>query len=351
MHNEARPVVQAAIHQKGVQVMKNSRKIGYRLGIDMGGTKILAAVVDANGNIVGVGKKKTKAEIGPDGVIKRIIDTTAEALAAAKLTMKNISGVGIGAPGPVDYETGVVYSAANLSGWEDVPLGARLKKEWDVPVWVENDANMGALGEFAHGAGRGCRHMLGVWVGTGVGGGVIIDGKLHRGARYGAGEIGHMVALPHGPLCGCGKQGCVEALASRTAIERFVRIGLAEGKSPLVADLLAAGNDRFTSSIIADAVAANDPLMLEVIGQAQFYLGLMTANLVNALDPEMVIFGGGVVEALGDAFLQPIRDTAVSYYLQQRNADKVRIVPATLGDNAGVLGGAALVGAAMARKD
>ncbi|MER2599941.1 MAG: ROK family protein [Caldilineales bacterium] len=331
--------------------MKNSKKADYRLGVDMGGTKILAAVVDPDGAIVGMGKKKTKAEVGPDGVIKRILDTASEALGAAKLSMKNISGVGVGAPGPVDYETGVVYSAANLPGWNDVPLGACLKKEWGVPVRIENDANLGALGEFTHGAGRGCRHMLGIWVGTGIGGGVIIDGKLHRGARYGAGEIGHMVALPHGPLCGCGRQGCVEALASRTAIERFVRLGLAEGKSPLVADLLAAENDRFTSSIIAQAVAANDALMLEIISQAQFYLGLMTANLVNVLDPEVVVFGGGVVEALGDAFLQPIRDTAVSYYLQQRNTDQVHIVPATLGDNAGVLGGAALASAPAVRKD
>ena len=326
------------------------KKTGYRLGIDLGGTKILAAVVDGNGGVVGMAKKKTKSEIGADGVIKRILDTAAEALSAAKVTMKSVTGVGIGAPGPVNYESGVVYSAANLTGWDNVPLAARLKKEWDVPVFADNDANMGALGEFTFGAGRGSRHMVGIFVGTGVGAGIVLDGKLHRGFRYGAGEVGHTIVLPHGPLCGCGKQGCVEALASRTAIERFIRLGLAEEKSPLIAQLLAAENNRFTSSIIAEALSANDPLMLEVVGQAQFYLGLLVANLVNVLDPEMIVFGGGVVEALGDSFLQPVRDIARSYYLQQRDADRLLIVPAMLGDNAGVLGGAALVAAAQRKR-
>lgn len=319
---------------------KNS---GYRLGIDLGGTKILAAVVDANGQIVGMAKKKTKGELGPDGVIKRIVDTATEALSTAKVSLKSVTGAGVGAPGPIDYETGIVYSAPNLPGWDEIPLGPRLKKEFGVPVRVDNDVNIGTLGEFTQGAGRGCQNMIGVFVGTGIGGGVIINGQLYRGFRYAAGEVGHMVVIPNGPLCGCGRQGCVEAVASRTAIEKAVRAGLAEGRSNLIAELLAAENDRFTSSIIEQAMTAEDPLMLEVIGNAQFYLGLLVGNLVNALDPEVVVFGGGVVEALGDRFLQPIRDTARAHFIQQRWLEKVKIVPAALGDNAGVLGGAALV--------
>lgn len=318
---------------------------GYRLGIDLGGTKILAAVVDANGQIVGMAKKKTKGELGPDGVIKRIVDTASNALDVAKVSLKAVTGAGVGAPGPIDYETGMVYSAPNLPGWDEIALGPRLKKELGVPVRVDNDVNIGTLGEFTQGAGIGCQNMIGVFVGTGVGGGVIINGQLYRGFRYAAGEVGHMVVIPNGPLCGCGRQGCVEAVASRTAIEKAVRAGLAEGRSSLIGELLVAENDRFTSSIIEQAMTAEDPLMLEVIGNAQFYLGLLVGNLVNALDPEVVVFGGGVVEALGDRFLQPIRDTARAHFIQQRWLEKVKIVPAALGDNAGVLGGAALVAA------
>lgn len=319
------------------------RATTYRMGIDLGGTKILAAVVDADGAILGMAKKKTKAELGPDAVIKRILDTASEALRVAKIAPKALAGVGIGAPGPVDCRTGVVYSAPNLPGWDVIDLGPRLQKELGVPVLVDNDVNLGTLGEFTLGAGRGCRHMVGVFVGTGVGGGIVIDGKLHRGARYAAGEIGHMIVQPDGPLCGCGRRGCLESFASRTAIERAVRAGLAEGRASMVTDLLAAEKDRLSSSGIKQALLENDPLMVEVIGRAQFYLGLLVANLVNALDPEMVVFGGGVAEALGDAFLAPIHATARSFYLQQRDADKISIVTATLGDQAGVLGGAALV--------
>ncbi len=323
---------------------------GYRMGIDLGGTKILAAVMNTDGAIVGMAKKKTKGELGPDVVIKRIVDAAADAASAAKVSLKAIDGVGVGAPGPVDYETGVVYSAPNLPGWDEIPLGARLQAELGAPVWVDNDVNLGTLGEFSLGAGRGCRHMVGVFVGTGVGGGIVVDGKLHRGARYAAGEVGHMIVQPNGPLCGCGRRGCLEAFASRTAIERTVRAGLAEGRPSILPEMLAAEKDRLTSGIIKQALDAQDPLMVEAIAQAQFYLGILVANLVNALDPEKVVFGGGVVEALGDVFLQPVRSTAQSYYLQQRNTDRISIVPATLGDHAGVLGGAALVAPFAPRK-
>lgn len=332
---------------------KNARTTqvaSYRMGVDLGGTKILAAVVDAEGSILGMAKKKTKGDLGPDGVIRRIVDVALEALAAAKISVKALDGVGVGAPAPVDYDTGVVYSAPNLPGWDEIPLGPRLAQEFGVPVRVDNDVNLGTLGEWSLGAGRGCQHMVGIFVGTGVGGGIVIDGKLHRGYRYAAGEIGHMVVQPDGPLCGCGQRGCLEAFASRTAIERSVRSGLAEGRPSMVTDLLNAEKDRLTSGVIRQALQAGDPLMTEAVGQAQRYLALLVANLVNALDPQMVVFGGGVVEALGDAFLQPIRDMAQPSYLQKRGAGQISITPAKLGDHAGVLGGAALISAFASRK-
>lgn len=322
----------------------------YRLGIDLGGTKILAALVDADGKIIAEAKKKTRPALGPDGVIERIVATAKEAVAAGGATLDDVLAVGIGAPGPVIFDTGVVCDAPNLPGWDSIPLGDRLKRSLNVPVFVDNDVNLGTLGEYMLGAGRGVQDMVGVFIGTGIGGGVVIDGRLHRGARNAAGEVGHTIVLPDGPQCGCGRRGCVEALASRTAIEREVRAGLAAGRSSLLSELLAQEQDRLTSGVIKRAMDQDDELMKEVLGRAQFYLSLLAANLVNLLDPQMIVFGGGVVEALGDSFLAPIQQMAQTYYIQQRDADSIRYVCATLGDHAGVLGGAMLAAAIVERK-
>lgn len=315
----------------------------YRLGIDLGGTKIMALVINQKGEVVGESKKKTKPELGPEGVIDRIVAVAESALVAAKVDKKAVLAAGVGAPGPVNLDSGVVVEAPNLPGWQEIPLAAMLSARLGIPVFADNDVNLGTLGEHQMGAGRGARHMVGIFVGTGVGGGVIIDGQLHRGARYSAGEIGHTIIVPNGPICGCGKRGCLESVASRTAIEREVSAALAAGHPSVLSEALGPeGKDRLTSGVIKSALEAGDGLMTAVMSQVQFYLGLLTANLVNVLDPEVVVFGGGVVEALGDEFLQPIRATARTYFLQQRDADRVRIVPATLGDYAGGQGGAAL---------
>jgi glucokinase len=171
---------------------------------------------------------------------------------------------------------------------------------------------------------------------------LILDGQLVRGARYAAGEVGHTVILPDGPLCGCGKRGCLEALASRTAIERDVRAALNAGRPSILAELILADNNRLTSGTIKLAMDQGDELMTEVVGRAQYYLGLLAGNLVNILDPEMIVFGGGVIEALGDSFLDPIRATARPCFLSQRDVDSVQLVPASLGDYAVVFGAAEL---------
>jgi glucokinase len=183
--------------------------------------------------------------------------------------------------------------------------------------------------------------MVGVFVGTGVGGGLILDGKLRSGFRHAAGEVGHMIVLADGPVCGCGKRGCLESVASRTAIERDIRLGIAAGRKSLISKMLA-DKGRMTSGVLAKAWRKGDPLVTEVMSRAQWHLGLLTASIVNLVDPEMLVFGGGVAEAMGDEFLKPIRVTARQYYIQQKDADKVGIVLATLGDYAGVLGAAVL---------
>jgi glucokinase len=313
----------------------------YVIGMDLGGTKILGAVVDPKGRIAAEAKIKTKPESGPDAVIERIARTAREAVRRAKLSWADISGIGIGAPGPMDPTTGVVYNPPNLPGWDEIPLGPRLSEALGVPVYVENDVNLGTLGEYALGAGQGTVDMVGIFVGTGVGGGLILDGKLRSGFRHAAGELGHMIVLADGPVCGCGKRGCLESVASRTAIERDIQLGLAAGRESRILEWMGDGG-RLTSGVLAQAVRQDDPLVTEIMGRAQWYLGLLTASVVNLVDPEMVVFGGGVVEALGEQFLAPIRVTACQYYIQQAGADRVRIVAAKLGDHAGVLGAAVL---------
>ena len=312
------------------------------IGMDLGGTKILAAVVDDDGRIVAEAKVKTRPEKGPDTVIERMAEAAREAVQRLKLPWDAIRGVGVGAPGPVDPDAGIVHHTPNLPGWEEVPLASQLGESLGVPVFLENDVNLGTLGEYMLGAGQGTKDMVGIFVGTGIGGGLILDGKLHSGYRHAAAEIGHMILLADGPVCGCGKRGCVEALASRTAIERDIWLGIRAGRKSLIPELTGGEPERLTSGVLAQAMRESDPLVSEVVGRAQWYLGLLTASIVNLVDPEMIVFGGGLIEALGDDFLLPIRVTARQYFIQQAGADKVRIVATKLGDHAVVLGAAAL---------
>jgi glucokinase len=309
--------------------------------MDLGGTKILAAVVDAEGHILAEAKQKTKAQKGPDYVLRRMAETAQEAVQSAQRTWEEVQAVGVGAPGPLDPVYGIVHHTPNLPGWQDVPLAPRLVELLGVPVFLENDVNLGTLGEHKYGAGRGIRDMVGVFVGTGVGGGLILDGKLRSGFRHAAAEVGHMIVLADGPVCGCGKRGCLESVASRTAIERDIRLGLAAGRESRIPELASSGTGEITSGVLARAVELGDPLAVEVISRAQWYLGLLTASIVNLVDPEMVVFGGGVVEALGEKFVAPIAITAKQYFIKQADADKVRFVAGSLGDHAAVLGAVA----------
>ena len=313
----------------------------YVAGMDLGGTKILAAVVDQEGRIVAEAKLRTKAERGPDVVIDRMAKTVQQAALQAGIDWADVEAVGIGAPGPVNPVTGFVYNPPNLPGWDEIALGPHLSKALGIPVYVENDVNLGTLGEHTLGAGRGTKDMVGIFVGTGIGGGLILDGKLRSGFRHAAGEVGHMIVMADGPVCGCGKRGCLEAVASRTAIERDIRLGIAAGRESLIPKLIG-DRGRLTSGVLDKALRKGDPLVMEVMSRVQWYLGLHAASMVNLIDPEMIVFGGGVIEALGEEFLEQIRVTARQYYIQQTDADKVQIVPAKLGDHAGVLGAAVL---------
>jgi glucokinase len=312
------------------------------VGVDLGGTSLRALAVDGRNQILSVEKGSTQPDASAASLIREIAASVKKAVTGAGVSWSKVRAVSVGAPGAVDPEHGVVYKAPNL-GWENVRLGRKLGALLSVPVLVENDVNAGTMGEYALGAGKGTRNMIGIFVGTGIGGGLVIDGELHEGYRGAAGEIGHMIIEKNGPRCGCGKSGCVEALASRTAMEREVRRAIRHGAKSLVLQIMKERKRiRMTSSIIVRALDRNDPLMHQVLKRAQFYLGILVANLVNTVDPEVVVIGGGVAERLGERFVAPIRATAWEYFLRQDGRERIKILHGVLGDNAGALGAAVL---------
>lgn len=326
---------------------KENRSETFVIGVDLGATKMLAAVVNRKGHILGQAKRKTKPDSGADTIVKRLAKTVREAIDQAGVPAKKVTGVGIGAPAPTDPRTGFVFEASNVPALSNFPLGDRLGATLKRPVFVDNDVNVGTVGEHAWGAGRGVQDMVGIFVGTGVGGGLIVNGQLRHGFRNSAGEIGHMVVgfkgEPDESHCSCGNPGCLEAYASRTAIERDIRAVLAAGRESVIPQLLEQkGRDRITSGVLAAALEQQDPVVTEIMARATTYLAMLVASIVNFFDPQLLVFGGGVAEALGQRLLEPIRRQAPQWYIQKKDADRVRIVLAELGDYAGVLGAATI---------
>jgi glucokinase len=319
-----------------------ARKDGIIVGIDLGGTSMKALAVDRKNKIVGIEKKKTPASIRPRELIREISSLVKKAAGTAGYKLKAVEAVSIGAPGPVDVRRGIVREAANL-GWKNVPLASDLEALLGIPVVVDNDVNVGVVGEHALGAGNKAAELVGIFVGTGIGGGIISGGKLFEGRNGWAGEVGHTVVLPDGPVCSCGRRGHVEALASRLAMERAVFAAIKAGRKSVISEILEERQrDRITSSVIQEALARKDALMREVMGQAQYYLGVLVANVANILDPERVVIGGGIAARLGEAFVGPIRKTAAQYFAHAQAAKHISIVPGALGDNAGALGAVVL---------
>jgi len=314
------------------------------VGVDLGGTSLLAIATNTEGKILGEKKRKTRAKEGASAVLKRIAETIRDTVHGAGARLKNVRAIGLGVPGPLDPKTGVVLHAPNLGPtWNNLPVAAYLSETLGCPVYLANDVNVGAIGEYALGAGKGFRNLVAIFVGTGIGGGIILNGKLYRGTRCSAGEIGHTILMADGPLCGCGKRGCAEALASRTAIEREIRAGILAGQESLIPTIMEElGRESMSSSVIATALEQGDALTQDVVARAEYYMGLLVASIVNVLDPEVVVLGGGVVERLGTSYIEPVRKTAERYYLNQLDKDRIHIVETQLKGYAGVLGAAIL---------
>lgn len=319
-----------------------AKKSTYTIGVDLGGTKILAAAVDEKGKVLGRAKKTTQADQGPKHVISRIIRAVDDAVTEAGINKRDIVGFGLGAPGTVDGKNGVIVNLTNLPGWQNIELAKILRKDWlNVPVALSNDVRVAAIGEHRVGAGVGVNNLIAVFVGTGIGGGLILNGKVFEGMRGTAGEIGHMIMMIDGPYAfGSGVRGGIESLASRSAIERDLRHGIDRGRSSVLPGLIAEKDGALTSSVLAKAVAKNDPLTIDVLRRAAYYLGLHAATLINAFDPEMLVYGGGVIEGLGPWILPQIESAAKQNCINRTNLDKIKIVEAKLGEEAGAIGAA-----------
>jgi glucokinase len=318
-----------------------SNKAEYVVGVDLGGTKILSGVFDHSLECIGTAKLSTKSQRGVDKVVERIARAAQDAVDEADLTFKQIAGVGIGAPGAVDFDAGTVIFAPNLEGWKEIPLKKDLEKILGVPVFVENDCNISTLGVYVAELKSKPRSMVGIFVGTGIGGGLIIDGELFSGAGHTAGEIGHMVLEVSGPKCGCGNKGCFEALASRTAIFQQIKAGIKDGEKTLLTEMLGADLADLRSGDLRKAIRRGDKFVDRIIESAAEYIGIATANLVNIFNPEVVVLGGGVIEALSDEMMSVIIETAKDYAMPG-TLKGVEIIASKLGDNAGITGAAVL---------
>lgn len=319
------------------------------IGLDLGATKILGGVVTPKGNIVGKAKLSTPVADGPQVVIDAMAEVARRAAARADMRLSDALAVGVGSPGPLQPETGLVYHAPNL-GWKDVPLGQRLSDALGLPVFVYNDVDSGTYGEFKAGAGRGVSDLVGIFPGSGIGGGIILDGKLRTGFRGAAGEVGHMIIVAGGPVCGCGKHGCAEAVASRLAIERDIRLAVENGRKSVITEMVDVDRDRITSGMLARALEQNDRLVMEIMHRAASLLGILAADVVNLIDVERVVFGGGLIEACGHWMMPYIRDSAYEHFVNKRDMHQVQLVEAELGDFAGVVGAAMLARVQMRKE-
>jgi len=311
------------------------------LALDLGGTKIITAAVLSTGEIVSRKYSLTLADEGPWPIINRLSSAVAETMAQAKLKTSDIAGIGIAAAGIIDTKEGIVTTSPNLPGWRDVPLRDIIAERLGLTTYLINDASAAALGEHRFGAGRGVDNLIYLTVSTGIGGGIIIDGELYLGADGCAGEIGHMIIETHGPQCNCGKFGCLEALASGSAMTKESVRRLNQGEKSSIIRLVDGRLESITAETVSLAARKGDSLACDIVARAATYLGIGLANLVNIFNPELIVIGGGVSK-MGNMLLAPARKAIreIAFKLPARTA---RIVRARLGSNAGIIGAAVYV--------
>jgi glucokinase len=302
------------------------------LAIDLGGTRMRAGAFD--GNLLANEVLQTEVEKGPEDIIRRLIEASHRVL--KEVGWDRIDGIGMAVPGPIDRKAKTINSPPNMPGWDNIPIGRIFEEEFSAPSFIDNDANAAALGEAIYGAGQGASVVCYFTVSTGIGGGCVIKGHIFHGAGDNAAEFGHQKLDPFGPPCGCGRRGCLEALASGTAIARRAKELLLHNPQSLLLQLVRGDIERVTARLVAQAASQGDALSLRVFQEAGFWLGLGIANIINLFNPKVVVLGGGVINA-GELILKPARETALQKAIPQL-ASIVEIVPAKLDEYPGLYG-------------
>jgi glucokinase len=309
------------------------------LGIDLGGTKILTAVVDSQGEMLSSDESITPATKGREAVIQSILDSAHRVLKQAGVAISQICAIGIGAAGISNPEAGILFTSPNLPALRDVPLRDIMQERLGRKTFVINDANAAALGEFYFGAARGVRNFIYITLSTGIGGGIVIDGKIYTGAIGAAGEVGHMTIDDNGPICNCGNKGCWETLASGTALAREAKQRIKEGVKTSILEYAEGDVKKVTAQVIHSAAQQGDSLAKELIARTGYYVGVGLANLINIFNPELIVIGGGLSN-IGDMLLGSAFKVA-GERAHKEAFQAVRFASAELGRNSGVLGAAA----------
>ena len=312
----------------------------YNICLDVGGTKVLGAVFDEKDQIIYRLKKRTKS--GGDGsadVEQVIITVVEEMIRDSGIDPKELNAIASCAPGVIDQERGVVLFTPNLP-WRDYPIREHMEQHFGVPFFVGNDVNLGVLGEHRFGAAKGYRNVAGFFIGTGLGGGMIINGELYLCSRFMAGEFGHMVLDPEGPLCGCGQRGCLETFSSKTGMTNYIRDQIVLGRETMMEEFVRDGV--FRAKKLRRAVEAGDAVAIEAIDRACNWLVVATGSAINMLSPDLILYGGGVIEAMGETFLQKIL-AEVDRYCMPQIRKTTEIKTAALGDDSILYGDLAMI--------
>lgn len=313
----------------------------FRIGVDIGGTNVKIALVNKQGEVSYPKTVPTHAEKGYEYTINNIIQCIKDLMQEAGMDKNSLEGIGFGFPGQIDCDNGVVRILPNIPGWIDVPVAEIMQKEFGVPVKVDNDVRCMALAELNYGAGAGCKNLVCITVGTGIGSGLVVNGKLVRGASNAAGEIGHIKLQMHdGPICGCGDTGCFEAFASGPAIVAMAKEYIAGGKGTKYREI-AGSTESITPAIVCQAAQQGDVVAKKIFERMGEYLGIGLSGVVNLLNPEKIVIGGGVADA-DDILFEPLRRTLKDRAMPIQG-DAVTVVKAQLGNTAGLIGASLLI--------
>ncbi|MDW7760395.1 MAG: ROK family protein [Acidobacteriota bacterium] len=315
-------------------------KASHWIGFDLGGTKMMAVVFDGSFRLLASRKAKTKGLNGKNDGLERIRTTICGALEDAGIEAGKLAGIGVGCPGPLNLDRGIILHAPNL-GWRNVNLKSSLEKAFQCPAVIANDVDAGTYGEYRFGAGRGARCVLGIFPGTGIGGACIYEGRILRGRTGSCMEIGHVKVQPEGRLCGCGRRGCLESTAGRLAISAEAAAAVYRGEAPILQSLGGTDIANFKSGTLAKSIKGGDAAIENIVRAAARHIGSAAADAVNLLAPDVIVLGGGLVEALPDLIVGEVRETVLAR-IMPAFAKGLKIVPAELGDNAVVMGAAAL---------